>query len=211
MCNEKIYILVPILTSTKLATCGRSISCRSHIKVSSLGHHISFLRTHTLSHTFLTTLISVFYNSCTYVKTTSMIIDQVGSRQVPGLVGCPCKLDSQQVYVVHNLHIIKWAVSWAPPGPTAHRKDRALLVVRVRRAMQSGSGGGLEGGEGRVEDVELLRGGEEPLDVVDEPDRGDLLHHRPLLFKTRYSLITQTPSHVRVYQIFWVIRNIGCT
>ena len=33
----------------------------------------------------------------------------------------------------------------------------------------------------------------------------------PLLFKTRYSLITQTPSHVRVYQIFWVIRNIGCT
>ena len=64
MCNEKIYILVPILTSTKLATCGRSISCRSHIKVSSLGHHISFLCTHTLSHTLLTTLISVFYNSC---------------------------------------------------------------------------------------------------------------------------------------------------
>ena len=74
MCNEKIYILVPILTSTKLATCGRSISCRSHIKVSSLGHHISFLCTHTLSHTFLTTLISVFYNSCMYVKTTSMMI-----------------------------------------------------------------------------------------------------------------------------------------
>ena len=51
--------------------------------------------------------------------------------------------------------------------------------------MKSGTGGGLEGGESLVEDVELLRRGEKSLDIVDKPDRGDFLHHRPWLPKER--------------------------